>query len=428
MSMAGMDKIIDLSCSIISQFKSTIDAYTSLRRLIISGFDFSLEFSTALSSLSHLRVMHVIDCEVVWPAEIGSVALEGFSFTCHDLKWKEDTAEHYHLVSPSKLVQLEVLEPVSARVFLSVLAAPGPIPHLSHVTLCLSDEVKDAFFAFLDCCPALLNLDIVAPPSFAGVTLPDSSIPALTSYKGPIELIGIFAAGRPIKIAKLEASAAYHLPLGMHVIIDKAVVTEALMHLSKSSATLEEISLPPINTKWSALLLISEMFPQLQRLMLFVQDVGVSGDDLEEDEGEGEGDWALIENVAGAIGNMLQSEPVEDAENGEEEEGDGGETVAGGIVGPFDLFRGLLSMSAQDLEQMGETLLQAMGVDELEDCGDGSSDISDAPETIAWPEDGPPTNNAYGEVSLDSFKVSSSYIINSHSFINPAGFHVLTGR
>ncbi|KAJ7284156.1 hypothetical protein C8J57DRAFT_754859 [Mycena rebaudengoi] len=270
-------KVSQLSRDIVAQFNSTISVYTNLDKLFITGFDLSPEFSKALSSLPKLRILHMLHCRIDCPPASGSIALEEFSFSSQELEWTDALPESHHLVSGSKLVRLDLQEPVPARLFLSVLSTAGPLPHLMHTTLCLTYEAKDAFFAFLDCCPALETLDIVAPASFAGVILPESSIPLLASYKGPMELVGIFVPGRPVKIAKLDAAATYELPEEFtgDVIIDKEVMIEALMQLSQSSAPLEDITLPPVSTKWSVLFLIHELFPKLKRLMLFVQDVGV---------------------------------------------------------------------------------------------------------------------------------------------------------
>jgi hypothetical protein len=312
-----------------------------------------------------------------------------------------------------------------------------------HTTLCLTYEAKDAFFAFLDCCPALETLDIVAPASFAGVILPESSIPLLASYKGPMELVGIFVPGRPVKIAKLDAAATYELPEEFtgDVIIDKEVMIEALMQLSQSSAPLEDITLPPVSTKWSVLFLIHELFPKLNRLMLFVQDVGVPwgaetfqpefDDEPEANESGESDDSAGEEGDEDAEGIMTlpvgeeEDEEWEDMEEGDEdvegimtlpvgEEEDGEwedmEEDSHFPIGPgIDGLRALMNMSAQDMEQMHEAMQKEVGDDhehetgcgDCENCEDDRSDT----ETVNWPEDGPPTKT-YEDLSLDSFKVS----------------------
>ncbi|KAJ6572592.1 hypothetical protein B0H10DRAFT_2106689 [Mycena sp. CBHHK59/15] len=390
--LPALTRLVELSRAINARFSSTIGAYINLSRLLITGIDLSPEFCKRLASMSKLSVMHMIDCDITCPASSGGP----------DMEWKDDTVERYNLVSPRKLVQLDLMEEVPARVFLSVFALAGPIPHLVTVGLRLSHEAKDVFFAFLDCCPALTCLTIDAPASFTGVTLPASTVPVLASFQGPMELIGVFAAGRPIRRAKLDFFSDEH-DHDHDVHADKAVVQEGLLQLSKSSATVEDITLPLISPKWSVLFMVSELFPKLKKLMLFLRDVGVPWSaESDDSQGSDSGDWETVDG----------SDEGEDGEDIETDNDGDGELTADdglGLPGPFDIFRGLLNMTAQDMDQARQAL--EMGdadvghgshdCDDCDDCDGGNSECSDTSAFIVWPDE--VLTRTYEDLSLDSF-------------------------
>ncbi|KAJ7129324.1 hypothetical protein C8R44DRAFT_776523 [Mycena epipterygia] len=398
---AGTKEVVEVSCAINSLFNSTIGLYTNLSRLILMGFNFSPQFSQTLMSLPKLAAMHIVDCVIVFPISGSGVALQEFSYSHRALQWKDDIAEQYNLVSPSKLAQLDLFEPVPARAFLSFFAVSEPLPHLVSATLALSYDARDVFYRFLDCCPQLKCLDITAPVGFSVVPLPETSIPELVTFKGPIELVGIFSAGRPVRKVKVNHTATEWedddvIDDSDEGPVDKTVLQEALLQMSRSTATLEDITLLSVPLDSSLLRLISEIFPKLKRLVFFLRNTEESPsephpDQESEEEGDqesqGEGDW---ETVAGSevgdddIGDVPDVDQMLLSEAG-----------AQGLA--LTLLRDLLNVSAQNIDQ---NLPESDGhhCDGCDDC----SESSETSESIDWPED--EASRTYDDLKLDSFE------------------------
>ncbi|KAJ7081110.1 hypothetical protein C8R43DRAFT_1245183 [Mycena crocata] len=193
--------IIDVCHAIESDFRSTIGSYTHLSTLDVTGFNFSPEFCQTLTSLPNLSIMDIRECEITCPASAGGLTLKEFSYECYTPLWKWDQKVHeYHLVSPSNLEKLEIMDPEPAKEFLSVFVAAGPAPHLVSLTLSLGNEAQDLLYRFLHCCPALKDIELDTPTDFAdGVVLASTSIPLLCSFVGRMEVASTLAPGRPIQ-------------------------------------------------------------------------------------------------------------------------------------------------------------------------------------------------------------------------------------
>ncbi|KAJ6538469.1 hypothetical protein DFH09DRAFT_77328 [Mycena vulgaris] len=405
-SHPSREQLGEVSSALISLFTSTIGVYTNLYKLLIGGIEFTPKFCHTLASLPKLSTMHVSQCDINWPASSDRLALEVFSFSHLSLEWSDDMVERYNLLSPSKLAHLTLVEPIPCRAFLSVFAASGPLPRLVSLSLSITPEGQDSFYSFLECCPELQSLDLHAPVIFAAIPLPETSIPVLTSFCGQIELVGNFAAGRPVRAVKLD----YFPDDPEHDIfepgpVNKAIVQEALMQLSQSSVTVEDLSLPLLSMDSSLFGFISELFPKLKRLVFFLQNPRVpqSEDDESDDNGELEDVDGAGDAADGGIVDVQQ-----EVENGNLILVEG--LVEGG--NHFNLLRQLLSMSAQDMQERRAAAQDGEEHEEhhCEDCDDGSkSECSDTSVSVDFPEEAAVSGE---DLKLDSFEDFMSSLAN----------------
>ncbi|KAJ7081103.1 hypothetical protein C8R43DRAFT_1143021 [Mycena crocata] len=287
--------IIDVCHAIESDFRSTIGSYTHLSTLDVTGFNFSPEFCQTLTSLPNLSIMDIRECEITCPASAGGLTLKEFSYECYTPLWKWDQKVHeYHLVSPSNLEKLEIMDPEPAKEFLN--------------------EAQDLLYRFLHCCPALKDIELDTPTDFAdGVVLASTSIPLLCSFVGRMEVASTLAPGRPIQKIYLnhaQRDGEYDEPVA------KTTMQEVLLQLSKSTAVLKELTLPLIPLDSSVLCLIAQLFPKLEHLAFFLQNANDDDDDPNEDidelldvhfdnesahPGNGDGDWILFTSLSGNI-------------------------------------------------------------------------------------------------------------------------------
>ncbi|KAJ7077364.1 hypothetical protein C8R43DRAFT_1143542 [Mycena crocata] len=300
-NLPGLDPtlklIIDICYAIESDFRSTIGSYTHLSTLVVTGFNFSPEFCQTLTSLPNLSIM------------------DEFSYECYTPLWKWDQKVHeYHLVSPSNLEKLKIMDPEPAKEFLSVFVAAGPAPHLVSLTLSLGNEAQDLLYRFLHCCPALKDIELDTPTDFADdVVLASTSIPLLCSFVGRMEVARTLAPGRPIQKLYLnhaQRDEEYDEPVA------KTTMQEVLVQLSKSTAVVKELTLPLIPLDSSVLCLIAQLFPKLEHLAFFLQNANDDDDDSNGDidevqdiqfdnesahPGNGDGDWIPFTLLSGNI-------------------------------------------------------------------------------------------------------------------------------
>ncbi|KAJ7682440.1 hypothetical protein DFH06DRAFT_1464160 [Mycena polygramma] len=380
----AVKQVLDLSLEINSHFSSTIGAYTNLSDLRLTEFQCSPEFCGTLASLSRLTAMQLIDCDIICPVSSGSVALTALScFAYKESSWRDDLPERYHLVSTSRLEQLELFNPVEARAFLTLFATSEPLPRLVHLNVCLDLEAKDVFYRFIDCCPELMCILLEAPAAFGGVTLPETSVPTLYSFTGRIEIAGVFAGGRPVHNFKIREGGEDEGP------VDAKVVRQALFDISKSGGTVENLTLPFISLDSSPMRLVSNpaLFPKLKRLVLFLQDTNPSHDD------ESEGDW---ETVGGS--SEGSADEVIDVD-----EGDGYRSDQSTGWMPSSIFHHLLRNPGEDPEAMSEDDDEEHSGHECSDCESDTSTSTDGSESelgdvVANPK-------AYEDLKLSSFQV-----------------------
>ncbi|KAF7355645.1 F-box domain-containing protein [Mycena sanguinolenta] len=390
----AFQQILGLSRAISSEFRSTIGAYTNLSELDLTGFQLTPGFAQTIASLPKLATIALTDCDVHCPASFRGIALEAFTCGCKVLQLKDDMAEQYNLVSGSNLKVLELFDPASGRAFVTALA-PAPLPHLAHLNVHLGYGDKDLFYRFLDCCPALKCIILEAPPTFAdGITLPETTVPVLHSYTGPIEIAGVFAGGRPIHMLKL------HRWLGGddddEVTANAAVVQQVLLEISTSSATIEDLTLPTLSLDSAPLRLVAS-FPKLKYLMFILPNTRGDEEHQSDGESDSEGDWETA-NGSSSIGSADEIIDIE---------GDGND--------PSHLDD--WETPWMTLNDLGDFVLGAKGVvldSEEGRCGDCSSECStqsecssecssDTSESIDW--SGAPANEKiYEDLKLKSIE------------------------
>ncbi|KAJ6539706.1 hypothetical protein B0H19DRAFT_1269989 [Mycena capillaripes] len=385
-----MKQIRELSLANDSIFRSAIGLYTNLSELTLTGFHLSPDFSQTLTSLPKLATMCLTDCDIVCPISRGGIALEEFMCSNVGLEWQDDIAENYYLVSTSKLQQLQLADPVVARTFLTVFTTSGPLPNLVYLKLSLDYDAKEVFYRFLDCCPELKCIDLEAPATFGGVSLPETSIPMLCSFTGPIEIAGVFTGGRPVRSFKVHRwGEADDENEEDDEPIDTAVLQQTLLEISQSGGTLAELSLPLVPLESSPLCLISDpaLFPKLKRLMFFLLDTrSVPSEEPHTDEGS-EGGW---ETVGGSSGVGSDDEIIDFSEHDAQDS----EVSTGWMP-----LNSLLNMEGAQRETMLE--IEDEGEHHCEDC-DCTSDTSadtDGPEDEAAVK-----QKVYEDLKLDSYE------------------------
>ncbi|KAJ7044655.1 hypothetical protein C8F04DRAFT_1069076 [Mycena alexandri] len=303
--MEKFPQVVKLSRAINANFGSTLGVFANLSNLSFTGFDLTPEFCQTLASLPRLKEMSLVLCDIHCPDLNGGLPLEDFSFSNPELEWTDAIVERHNLVSTSRLKQLHLVDPLVGRVFLTLFTTSGPLPRLVALHLSLGDEAKDIFYKFLDCCPALEHLDLDAPVTFSGVNLPDTTIPALRSFAGPIEIAGIFAGGRPVRSFDLDyaGEGGEEYPS-----IENSVVQAVLLQISTSSATLEDLKLPLLPFDTSNFRVLSDLFPKLKRLVFFLRDTGAPPEaaiDLDEAV-----TWDMI--IADVLGEASDDHGVDD--------------------------------------------------------------------------------------------------------------------
>ncbi|KAK7062056.1 F-box domain-containing protein [Favolaschia claudopus] len=298
----NMAQVLDLSRAIISQFTSSIGAYTNLSELDISGFHLTSEFCRTLATLPNLTALELDECVINCPEPFDGLALE--HFLC---QVEGNSDRGCSLVSGSRLQDLILRDPIPAKAWLTGFVSSGPLPHLVYLNLHLNHEGKDIFFRFLDRCPQLKCIKLQAPPSFADNTLPETTIPGLLSFKGPIDIAGSFAGGRPVRGFILDPSGSGSLEsYGQPV--DETVLQKTLLQIATTSATLINLTLPCISLDSSPLCLIAKTFGKLKQLEFFLRNP----DDLEEEEEEEHfedpgNDWETVDGQSdGSVDEILE--------------------------------------------------------------------------------------------------------------------------
>ncbi|KAJ6466694.1 hypothetical protein C8R47DRAFT_35847 [Mycena vitilis] len=389
----AVNQVLALSLEINFYFSSTIGAYTNLSELRLTEFQCSPEFCGTLASLPRLTVMQLTDCDVICPFSSGSVALTALS--CFAYKesrgWRDNLPERYHLVSTSRLEQVELFNPVEARAFLTLFAASGPLPRLVHLNVCLDLGAKDVFYRFIDCCPELMCILLEAPAGFGGVTLPETSVPTLHSFTGRIEIAGVFAGGRPVHDFKIREGGEDEGP------VDAKLVWQGLFDISKSGDTVEDLTLPFISLDSSPMRLVSDpaLFPKLKRLALFLQDTRPSADD-----DESVGDW---ETVGGS--SEGSADEVIDVD---EDDGYRSDQSTGWM--PARMFNHLLRNQGENPEATSEDDDEEHSGHECSDCESDTSTSTDGSESelgdvVANPK-------TYEDLKLSSFQDFISSLAN----------------
>ncbi|KAJ6515506.1 hypothetical protein C8R45DRAFT_1205749 [Mycena sanguinolenta] len=394
----AFQQIFDVSRAISLEFRSTLGGYTNLSELDLTAFHLTPEFCDTIASLPKLTTITLTDCVIECPASFRGIALEAFTCAYEGSTGDDDSGERYNLVSGSKLKVLELFDPPSGRALVTALAS-APLPHLAHLNVHLGYEDKDLFYRFLDRCPALKCIILEAPPTFAdGIILPETTVPLLHSYTGPIEIAGVFAGGRPIHMLKL------HRWLGDddeddEVTANAAVVQKVLLEISTSSATIEDLTLPTLSLD-SAPLRIVAGFPKLKILMFILPNT--REDEDYQSDGESDGDWETV----GGSSNIGSDDEIIDVDENENENENGNRETP--WMSLNDL--GNLILGAQgarlDSELGGEH--PRVSSDCASDCSSECSSecSSDASESVDWEsEAGAPTNDKiYEDLKLKTIE------------------------
>jgi hypothetical protein len=166
------------------------------------------------------------------------------------------------IVSPITLQSLCLKDGPDGDSVLSAFVRGDAFHDLVDLEICVTIEIAERFFTFLQDCPRLENIAVLSAPISLTNGLASSAIPLLGSFYGPIFLAETFICDRPVHAAGL-------IPPGhskpADVIRD---ITSVLCGIAKNSTPLRSLGLPPISPTTVLFSTIRELFPDLRELSM----------------------------------------------------------------------------------------------------------------------------------------------------------------
>ncbi|KAJ7167224.1 hypothetical protein C8R43DRAFT_169035 [Mycena crocata] len=261
--------------SVVEVFSSTLTAYENLRSLHLSRFTIDGTIRTTLTSLGRLDELKMSGCILL--GRTGPLLpLRSFALIESAHPVQSGPEESMQLVSPETLRTLTIDGSPDACTLLTTVGKL-PFPILSNLTVRLSTlpDERALVFAFLDRCPCLSHIDVSAPSSFSGtmpVRLSPTTIPRLTSFKGPRSLAPLFTHNRPVTAVEL----ADHVHDSASRLSREILRT--LQVLTESPVALRSLTLDlSLGATAEVCAQIGALFPELQALTLRIVPPGRNG-------------------------------------------------------------------------------------------------------------------------------------------------------
>ncbi|KAJ7458625.1 hypothetical protein FB451DRAFT_1372293 [Mycena latifolia] len=284
--------------------ETTLGAYQRLTTLHLEYLTIDEAFRATLASLPLLADLTLATCEI--PARSGALLpLRKFVVTGprreertsvsddsddegtsdaededHDEPESEDVLE---IVSPNTLRCLTLEGWPECTAVLAALARQA-LPNLTHLSVHLHELNADLFLNCLDVAPRLESVDLQHRdsdvPTMLPAQLPDSSIPALTTFTGTQTLAGLFMSSRPVVEVTLHPYASGTAAFNE--------ILPALRDISGTARTLHRLTISepiPFTEIHAVFGAIGATFPELHELTTHLRDPSrAPDDDLDEED------------------------------------------------------------------------------------------------------------------------------------------------
>ncbi|KAJ7452638.1 hypothetical protein FB451DRAFT_1565910 [Mycena latifolia] len=190
---------------VVKIFTTTLGAYQRLVSLYLDGLRIDTEFRATLDSLTRLQELSLLNCEIV--ARTGALLpLRRFELQVQGPTPSE--LDELHIVAPDELQSL-ILDGSSEGARLLSALFIHSLPRLVDLTITLPEDIV---FHLLGRVPLLASLIIKNWSIPSSMTVPDklleTTIPALTAFRGPDTLAGLLVYGRPVVDITLQGFAS----------------------------------------------------------------------------------------------------------------------------------------------------------------------------------------------------------------------------
>ncbi|KAJ6535675.1 hypothetical protein B0H19DRAFT_1241108 [Mycena capillaripes] len=291
----------DTWLSVLRVFKSTLGVYQRLTTLNLHWMTIDEEFRVTLASLPLLEDLTLRTCTLK-----GALALPLRRLTV--LSGHAHAKDAIDIGVPEFLQRLVLDNSPQAAATIAFLAGKA-LPQLVHIELVLhaSDTDNTALLLpLLNGSPRLESSEDLEAAAFPA-SLPPTAILSLRSFFGSLELVGLFAAGRPVVEATLHSNKFATQPT-----MDQ--LGEGLHDLACASVPLECLDLwPEIQASALPVVLgaIHALFPELEELEIQPVDPPAPAAESASDV---EGYWTVV--PSGVIDNERDERTVELSDDG----------------------------------------------------------------------------------------------------------------
>ncbi|KAJ6537869.1 hypothetical protein B0H19DRAFT_1181091 [Mycena capillaripes] len=246
---------------VLATFRATIGLYQNMNSLSMRGITIDTALRQTLKSLSNLRELVLDECDITAPDGV-LLKLQRFTISAIETKSAIETAQgspEIHLVDPEHLLELRMLSAVQATSVFGGLRS-HKFPNLSHLSL--HPLFNFNIFALLERCPQLVSLVIPSiHPTSLPIYLSPHVVPLLRKITAPWDIVGLFASNRPI-----DAATVLNKEPGDPMTIES--IRGVLIEISRSSATILSLGIPPTSSPIEALALTVSIFPALAELYM----------------------------------------------------------------------------------------------------------------------------------------------------------------
>ncbi|KAJ7714767.1 hypothetical protein DFH07DRAFT_936915 [Mycena maculata] len=297
-------------------FNNTLGSYQRLTILRLDEFSLDDTFRAALESLPLLEEVSLTECDIL--CRTGCLLpLKIFSLTGWRDPRPEDQEGELQLVAPQNLQRFTVGASIDGRSLLAALVGHH-LPNLVRMSVTLTAQMCNLFFAFLDSCPQLEYLqmsfdeftrdhdDHLQGPPVHPDHLPSTTLPILKSFLGPFFLAPVFIPSRPVQNVHLYRTMAD---------VTVSQILSSLTAVSRSSVPVRALRIGapfPPTASAEIFSVIASLFPELRVLFTALTDEVKDFPFPEFDEGEDMEDSGSVEGVDDRIVDFSEGSVDED--------------------------------------------------------------------------------------------------------------------
>lgn len=251
-----IDHYYQTKSRVITTFRRTLRAYHNLSSLCLHNVDIDAAFRQSLRSLSKLEDLQLANCTFMVACTEGFLPLRH----CKIRLDPENTQEPLQIASPDTLRGLHMDDHWIFRLIKGF--GQRVLGNLVDLSIRIHSNY-DMLFAFLKQCPQLecLVLNAANIPLILPLVHPHM-IPRLRSLTAPSRLQQLLTPNRPVNSATVSQDR--HSDLGVDHLIHTCV------DISRSSAPVCSLVLPPVNPTLESMVAIMSLFPELRELSMEV--------------------------------------------------------------------------------------------------------------------------------------------------------------